>query len=85
MGNPELILMDEPTEGLAPIVTKAVIDMVNEMQASGCAIILVEHAMDVALDLAGRVYVMSKGEIVFGGTKEQLYADCDVRKKYLEI
>ena len=85
MGNPELILMDEPTEGLAPVVTAAVIDMVHEMQANGCAIILVEHAMDVAFELSGRVYVMSKGEIVFSGTKEELYADVNVRKRYLEI
>ena len=85
MGNPELLLVDEPTEGLSPQMTDLVLDMIQAMQKKGHAIILVEHTLDIALKMAQRVYVMSKGEIVWGGTKDEFYADEGVRKKYLEV
>ena len=85
MGTPELLLVDEPTEGLSPQMTDLVLDMIQAMQKKGHAIILVEHTLDIALKMAQRVYVMSKGEIVWGGTKDEFYADEGVRKKYLEV
>jgi branched-chain amino acid transport system ATP-binding protein len=85
MGNPELLLVDEPTEGLSPLVADLVLNMIRVMQESGCAILLVEHAIDIALRFAFRVYIISKGLIVWGGTKEEFYAHDDIRKRYLEI
>ena len=85
MGNPEMILVDEPTEGLAPLLVKMVVKILRDIHAEGVSILLVEHAMDVALGLASRAYVMSKGAIVFQGTSEELLADKEVRKRYLEV
>ena len=85
MGNPELILIDEPTEGLSPIMVDAVVQIIRDINAKGCTILLVEHSLDVALELAGKAYVMSKGEIVYGGTREELLGHKEIRKKYLEV
>jgi branched-chain amino acid transport system ATP-binding protein len=85
MGNPELILVDEPTEGLSPLLVQMLIQILRQINEEGRTILLVEHAMDVALDLASRAYVMSKGKIVFEGTSQELRADEGVRKQYLEV
>jgi len=85
MGNPELLLVDEPTEGLAPLLVEMVIKILREINREGISVLLVEQAMDVALQLTGRAYVMSKGAIVFQGTPEELHADEEIRKKYLEV
>jgi branched-chain amino acid transport system ATP-binding protein len=85
MGNPELLLVDEPTEGLAPLLVEMVIQILREIHDKSCPILIVEHALDVALSLASRAYIMSKGTIVFRGTREELYADEEIRKKYLEV
>ena len=85
MGNPELILVDEPTEGLAPLLREMVVKILREMNQQNCSILLVEQAMDVAMDLATRVYVMSKGQIVFSGSSQELKADKEIRRRYLEV
>ena len=85
MGNPELLLVDEPMEGLAPLLVELVVNILHAINTGGCSIIVVEHSIDVALGLARRAYVMSKGKIVFEGTGEALYGDEGVRKKYLEV
>jgi branched-chain amino acid transport system ATP-binding protein len=85
MGNPELLLVDEPTEGLAPALVEMVAKILLEINEVGVSILLVEQAMDVALKLAERTYVMSKGTIVFQGTGEELYTDDEVRRRYLEV
>jgi branched-chain amino acid transport system ATP-binding protein len=85
MGNPELLLVDEPTEGLSPSLVEMVIQIIRQINGEGRSILLVEHAMDVALGLAKRAYVMSKGRIVFWGTSQELHADAETRKKYLEV
>ena len=85
MGNPELILVDEPTEGLAPLLREMVVKILREMNQQNCSILLVEQAMDVAMDLAPRVYVMSKGQIVFSGSSQELKADKEIRRRYLEV
>jgi branched-chain amino acid transport system ATP-binding protein len=84
-GNPDLLLVDEPTEGLSPVMVEAVLQILRRINEEGRSILLVEHAIDVALTLAKRAYVMSKGKIVFAGTSEALYAAKEVRKKYLEV
>jgi branched-chain amino acid transport system ATP-binding protein len=85
MGNPQLLLVDEPTEGLAPALVEMVVQIFHEMKQMGVCVLLVEQALDVALRLAGRAYLMSKGKIVFQGTSEELYANEEVREKYLEV
>jgi branched-chain amino acid transport system ATP-binding protein len=85
MGNPQLLLVDEPTEGLAPILVKAVMGMLVDIQKSGVTIMLVEQNLKAAIAVASRFYIMSKGKIVFEGDKEALENADDVRRKYLEV
>jgi len=85
MGNPEILLVDEPTEGLAPTLITMVVDMLRLVHEQNGSILLVEQAMDVALSLGSRAYVMSKGEVVFQGTGEELQENEEVRKRYLEV
>jgi branched-chain amino acid transport system ATP-binding protein len=85
MGNPEVLLVDEPTEGLAPMVVDFVVQMLRDINDRGCSILVVEHAIDIALGLASRAYVMSKGTMAFQGTSEELRKNDDVRQKYLEV
>jgi branched-chain amino acid transport system ATP-binding protein len=85
MGNPELLLVDEPTEGLAPLLVKEVRDILEEINKAGVSILLVEHNIKVAISLANRVYLMGKAHIGFAGTTEELKANPQVREKYLEV
>ena len=85
MGNPELLLVDEPTEGLAPMIVEQVERILGAIHKSGTPILLVEQSMETALALAQRVYVMSKGQIVFSGSVRELQASESVRKQYLEV
>jgi branched-chain amino acid transport system ATP-binding protein len=85
MGNPELLLLDEPTEGLAPMLVDTVSDVVREIHNAGVSILLVEQGFEVILDLTTRAYVMSKGQIVFDGTSQELAENREVREKYLEV
>lgn len=85
MGNPELVLVDEPTEGLAPFVVKEVRDMLENINKTGVSILLVEHNVKVAMSLARRVYLMKKAQLAFAGTVEELAAQREIREKYLEV
>ena len=85
MGDPELIMVDEPTEGLSPQMTQRVAELLNEIARRGVAILLVEQKLAIALDIAARVYVMGHGEMVFEGTPAELKAREDVRKEWLEV
>jgi branched-chain amino acid transport system ATP-binding protein len=85
MGNPQVLLVDEPTEGLAPMVVEQVERILGEIHRSGTPVLLVEQSMETALAIAQRVYVMSKGQIVFSGTMKDLQANAEVRKQYLEV
>jgi branched-chain amino acid transport system ATP-binding protein len=85
MGNPELLLLDEPTEGLAPMLVDTVSDVVREIHKAGISILLVEQGFEVILDLTTRAYVMSKGQIVFDGMSQELADNREVREKYLEV
>jgi branched-chain amino acid transport system ATP-binding protein len=85
MGNPELLLVDEPTEGLAPLMAKEVWNILTEINRSGVSILLVERNLKVATSLATHVYVMGKGHIGFAGTGEELKAHREIQEKYLEV
>lgn len=85
MGNPEVMLLDEPTEGLAPKIIETVEQVIQDIYQHGVAILLVEQNMRVALRLATRIYVMSKGNIVFQGTAQELKESSEIRRKYLEV
>lgn len=85
MGNPDLLLVDEPTEGLAPLLKKEVRDMLDSISKTGVSILLVEHNFKIALSLAKRVYVMKKGSCAFAGPAEELASREDIRKRYLEV
>ncbi|MGA2465699.1 MAG: ABC transporter ATP-binding protein [Thermodesulfobacteriota bacterium] len=85
MGNPELILVDEPTEGLAPIIVEVVGNVIREIKGSGTTVLLVEQKLQLVMGLAQRIYIMSKGIIQWEGTPEVLRGQEEIRKKYLEV
>jgi branched-chain amino acid transport system ATP-binding protein len=85
MGSPEVLLIDEPTEGLAPLIVNTVEQVIQDIHQQGIPILLVEQNMRVALRLAGRIYAISKGKIVFQGTCQELKDAHEIRQKYLEV
>ncbi|WP_246525688.1 ABC transporter ATP-binding protein [Thalassovita aquimarina] len=85
MGDPELIIIDEPTEGLAPKIVHQIGDMIAEIAKTGVAILLVEQKLSIALRIADRVYVMGHGEIVYSGTPEEFKTRDDIRSEWLEV
>ena len=85
MGNPELLMVDEPTEGLSPLLVKEVRDMVADINKAGVSILLVEHNLKVATSLADRMYLMGKAHIGFTGNVQDLEAQPEIREKYLEV
>lgn len=85
MGDPELIMIDEPTEGLAPKIIHQVGDLIAEIARAGVAILLVEQKLSIALRIAARVYVMGHGEIVYSGTPAQFAERDDIRREWLEV
>jgi branched-chain amino acid transport system ATP-binding protein len=85
MGNPKLILVDEPTEGLAPLIVKDVLEMLAAVRKSGVTVLMVEQNFKAAIKVADRFYIMAKGQMVFEGGMAALLAAEDVRKNYLEV
>jgi branched-chain amino acid transport system ATP-binding protein len=85
MGDPELIMIDEPTEGLAPLIVQQVGDLIAEIAKRGVAILLVEQKLSIAMRISHRVYVMGHGRIVFEGTPADLKANQTIRKEWLEV
>ena len=85
MGNPDLIMIDEPTEGLSPMMVEHVARLLEEIAKRGVAILLVEQKLTIALKISDRLYVMGHGKIVYGGTPAALNAAADVRKEWLEV
>ena len=85
MGDPELVMIDEPTEGLAPIIVHQVGDLIAEIARRGVAILLVEQKLSIAMRISHRLYVMGHGRIVFEGTPADLKANAAVRKEWLEV
>ena len=85
MGNPRLILVDEPTEGLAPLIVKDVLETLFAVRKSGVTVLMVELNFKAAIKVADRFYIMSKGHMVFEGDMAALLAAEDVRRNYLEV
>ncbi len=85
MGDPDFIMIDEPTEGLSPQMTQKVAELLQEIARRGIATLLVEQKLSIAMDIAHRVFVMGHGKVVFEGTPDELRAREDVRKEWLEV
>jgi branched-chain amino acid transport system ATP-binding protein len=85
MSNPELLLMDEPTEGLAPLLVREVGRVIGELKKAGLSILLVEQNLPLALSVADRVHVLSRGQIVHSGTPAGLMANEEVKSRYLGV
>ena len=83
MSHPKLLMLDEPSMGLAPILVDQIFDIVKELNASGTTILLVEQNAGKALEVAHRAYVLETGKIVLTGTGEELSRSDDIRKAYL--
>ena len=83
--NPDLLLMDEPTEGLAPLIVRELARIITNLRAEGISILLVEQNLGFALELADHVYVLSKGTIVHAGTPGDLMANDEVKSRYLGV
>jgi branched-chain amino acid transport system ATP-binding protein len=85
MGDPELIIIDEPTEGLAPKIVGLVAEYLQKLKARGISVLLIEQKLTIALNISDRTLVMGHGSIVFEGTPEALKADPAIRKEWLEV
>jgi branched-chain amino acid transport system ATP-binding protein len=85
MGDPDFIMIDEPTEGLAPKIVEQVARYLEELKNRGISVLLVEQKLAIALEISQRVYVMGHGAIVFEGTPADLKANAGVRKEWLEV
>ena len=85
MGDPDLIMVDEPTEGLAPKMVELVAGLLELIARRGISILLVEQKLTIALRVSSRLYVMGHGRIVFEGTPEHLRANAAVRREWLEV
>ncbi|HSV83130.1 MAG TPA: ABC transporter ATP-binding protein [Ramlibacter sp.] len=85
MGNPDLILLDEPSEGIAPLVVASIGKKIRELKAAGLSIVLAEQNLDFVLALSDRCYVLEKGRVVWTGTAEELRANQEVQDRYLHI
>jgi branched-chain amino acid transport system ATP-binding protein len=85
LGDPDLIMIDEPTEGLAPKIVDLVAEYLKELKNRGVSVLLVEQKLAIALEISQRVYVMGHGAIVFEGTPDSLRANAAIRKEWLEV
>jgi len=85
MGDPDLIMVDEPTEGLAPQLVERVRELLEKIAARGVAILLIEQKLTIALEISHRVYVMGQGRIVFDGTAQELRDNASIRREWLEV
>ncbi|UGY05548.1 ABC transporter ATP-binding protein [Bradyrhizobium quebecense] len=85
LGDPELMMIDEPTEGLAPLIVQQVGELIARIAKAGVAILLVEQKLSIAMKISNRVYIMGHGRVVFEGTPEQLKNNAAVREEWLEV
>ncbi|MDG5974657.1 ABC transporter-like protein [Hydrogenophaga taeniospiralis CCUG 15921] len=85
MGDPDLIIIDEPTEGLAPKIVELVGEYLQKLKARGVSVLLIEQKLTIAMAISDRAFVMGHGSIVFHGTPESLRADPYTRKEWLEV
>jgi branched-chain amino acid transport system ATP-binding protein len=85
MGDPDLIIIDEPTEGLAPKIVELVAEYLQTLRQRGVSVLLIEQKLTIAMKISDRCLVMGHGAIVFDGTPNQLRNDSDTRKEWLEV
>jgi branched-chain amino acid transport system ATP-binding protein len=85
MGDPDLIMIDEPTEGLAPMIVALVAKYLQQLKNRGVSVLLVEQKLTIALEISERCYVMGHGSIVFEGTPAELRGNAYIRKEWLEV
>jgi branched-chain amino acid transport system ATP-binding protein len=85
MGDPDLIIIDEPTEGLAPMVVELVAEYLMELRRRGISVLLIEQKLTIAMKISDRCLVMGHGSIVFDGTPDELRNNTDIRKEWLEV
>jgi branched-chain amino acid transport system ATP-binding protein len=85
MGNPDLLLLDEPSEGLAPLVVEALLERLKSLRATGVTVLLSEQNLRFANELADRAYIIEKGEIRYAGSIAELAAEPEVRNRYLMV
>lgn len=85
MGDPDLIIIDEPTEGLAPKIVELVALYLQELRKRGISVLLIEQKLTIAMQISDRCLVMGHGSIVFEGTPDALRANSDIRKEWLEV
>jgi branched-chain amino acid transport system ATP-binding protein len=85
MTNPELLLLDEPTEGLAPLIVNVLVDQIAGLKESGLTVLLAEQNLEVALKLSDRGYIIDIGAIRYQGSIDDLRENEEVRKKYLLV
>ena len=85
MGDPNFIMIDEPTEGLAPQLVEQVGQLIEEIAQRGVSVLLVEQKLSIALKISRRLYIMGHGQIVFEGTPDDLKSDDSIRKEWLEV
>ena len=85
MGDPELVIIDEPTEGLAPKIVEQVAEYLLALKARGLSVLLIEQKLTIALQISQRCVVMGHGRVVFEGTPVELKANATVRKEWLEV
>lgn len=85
LGNPLLLLVDEPTEGLAPKIVQRVAEVIGDIRARGVGVLLVEQKMSMALRVASRILVMGHGRVVFDGPVEEMQGRDDIRRQWLEV
>jgi branched-chain amino acid transport system ATP-binding protein len=85
MGDPDLVIIDEPTEGLAPKIVESVATLLKALRTRGLSVLLIEQKLTIALSISDRCLVMGHGSVVFDGPPAALKADAGVRKEWLEV
>jgi branched-chain amino acid transport system ATP-binding protein len=85
MGDPELLLLDEPSQGLAPLVVRAVFDVIRRLKEEGMTVLLVEQNVELTLELADRHYILERGEIVYETGNEAFRANSELRQQFLSV
>ncbi|MDF2370685.1 MAG: ABC transporter ATP-binding protein [Rhizobiaceae bacterium] len=85
MGNPYLVLLDEPSEGVAPVIIEQMVSLIHTLKAAGVSILLSEQNLHFARQVSDRIYMIEKGAIVYSGTMEELLADSETSNKYLSL
>ncbi len=85
MGNPRCVLLDEPSEGLAPIIVEQMANSIRALKSEGLSVLLSEQNLHFSQAVADRAYIIEKGQIRFGGSMAELTADASLREQYLSV